>query len=1582
STVPLRGNQSCRDQPFRARDADPERRSVGRGREEQEARCHEGGARGEPGGGAEVKDAGREAGSPERDMKIHLDKNLEEERQLLLQQQKICRNRARKYFVESNRRKKAFEEKWKEQEEREHQIREQILQQRKQKFEEVTEKFQRAHIPLSQRRRAVFQKPVPPLEEALKQIQESTLKSEVNIPSSHRPTINWRSIPACPAVSTPDPYLPDQLSPSRAPLLFHHSQILPSYPTVSPTRQPNTLPICPSIPSTRPKTFLPAPVLSNPIKYLPHPPAPVTPSFSSSFPRLPAPILSRPPDHLPHPPQSSPIPDPNSQNKLFYKTFRPKYILPTQRSTPATLTPALVRRSLPARLVVSPTPLEALPVLKPSCLSSHPPHQSVPTLSYIAPLPEHFANLDPFQPVQQSFPQTTTLPSTCLSSLPSTSLSFSILFFVFLSFFHVIFSLYTVFFLFIQSFLSFTFPFCLSSLASTCPSVFLSIAFFSLSTFASNLFRFSLSNTSLFFFLYYFFFLSPHASVSLSFYLPIPFHPYPFLQSSSLGEESREEKRSKVINNTLPSSLLKSDHKHQKHHLSQINRDKELKENSRTELSMNKDVFQLKLEETQKLLEDQHLSSLQKFCDEVNQITNSETLSSIDSLEAGEHEKIYLTINKEPSTSTQQNSFKSANLQSTNLSCFDEDKLSFSKTQHINNWLVRLDDPKTQTLTAFSDILSKPSCERSNSKEQNSFAPSNTVEGAINTTNNSGASAYNLPIFVQGSNMEKTSENSTVRTTSFSSRALKRERPLVTESPIFKCSKAWTTPDSLPREVASFSDQETYPELTGEDGTASAPTSFVPAAALLVLPSNTQSARPLPKNRSHIKEIDPVQCSDRLKELKDVKDENIDYFSCNKEFSLFSDNFQATYIPHNSDLKEKQKISETSTLLSNCDLLGEHNKLEYNVHERNDVRFLKSILKKDSKYEHDCFKTLLINQGFKLGNQKAATIRDSIELTKEKGKVEEVPKTIKKLRWFDETGDTEKNAEENHSLKNRIGISQQWSQPFHIQSKGDVASYMISVPACAVNSADRKKPTEDFASENVSTLGESGTDPAPWNSFIPSGYNVAKQAWPASQKEESKAPSGDSKTQKTAQKCGAKIRRTRSAKVQPGFIYTNRKGTVIRPQSASKANTFLQAQGKIIVPHPPPKTPSNIRSAKKIQVSQCQPIKPEHSLNVITHDCFSSKHVHPTEPELNQCNQESYLPFSDVCSDLVTVMPSLPYRSSECQTLAKANHPNSTQMVALQDGTLYCTQRYPDYDKSHHPVILRPTKEPVTLWKRRHNALGQNEKTADSTLIRRKRIVENKQRSLLEKKRQNPGSVGQKYSEQMNNFGQTVRLSSSEPKQTTRGTSNIEEDSTSEFLVAENLVKASVPEDQILTVINSKQLQKPDMALNKTQQFTICALSDEEQKILQSLNRLNESLYCKYGRISFSEKCYILYLDYLNFNLKVKREGEREGKGEKEEGKKVDLAQVLNHVEDVLLGLEQKENAFLSSSSFHAARRESTRTPGVAAAAAKAAKAAVVAEVEACKPRESEDLQEARRPTSLLATPPPAMYLVASLQMM
>ncbi|KAB0340388.1 hypothetical protein FD754_023175 [Muntiacus muntjak] len=436
-----------------------------------------------------------------------------------------------------------------------------------------------------------------------------------------------------------------------------------------------------------------------------------------------------------------------------------------------------------------------------------------------------------------------------------------------------------------------------------------------------------------------------------------------------------------------------------------------------------------------------------------------------------------------PHQSSRQNSIslKSANLQSTNLSCFDEDKLSISKIQHINNWLVNIDDPNI-----FSDIFSKPnvlldSSKCFNSKEQNPSTLSITVERAINTANNSVAILYSPSIFVQDKKSKNTSETSVIRTTDFSG-AFKRERPLVSESPKFKFRKASATPDSLTQEVTIISDQKKYSEMTQENRTTSVSTSFVPLATPLVLPLNTQSARPLPKSN-----------------------------------------------------------------------------------------FLKSILKKESKYEHDYFKALVTNQGFKLGNQKAAVIRDSIELTKEKGKSAETPKTIKKLRWFDETGNTRENAEDSHLLKSRKRVSQQCG----------AASNMPSIPASAVDSANKKEPEDDFLSESVTALGGSGIDHVPLNCCIPSDYSTAKQAWPDSTEEETISPakSGGSKTQKTnPQRSEAKVvRRTRSAKVQSGFVCMNRKGTVILPQSVSKASMFLQAQSELIVPHPPPPFQLNIR---------------------------------------------------------------------------------------------------------------------------------------------------------------------------------------------------------------------------------------------------------------------------------------------------------------------------------------------------------------------------------------------------------------------
>ncbi|XP_073706259.1 centrosomal protein of 126 kDa [Garra rufa] len=98
----------------------------------------------------------------------------EDEREALVQEQRYCRARARKLFLETNRRRKALEERRKQWDVQEQRLRENILQQRHQKVQDATENFQRAHLPLSQRKRpAAIKRKTPNLDEALHHIQGS-----------------------------------------------------------------------------------------------------------------------------------------------------------------------------------------------------------------------------------------------------------------------------------------------------------------------------------------------------------------------------------------------------------------------------------------------------------------------------------------------------------------------------------------------------------------------------------------------------------------------------------------------------------------------------------------------------------------------------------------------------------------------------------------------------------------------------------------------------------------------------------------------------------------------------------------------------------------------------------------------------------------------------------------------------------------------------------------------------------------------------------------------------------------------------------------------------------------------------------------------------------------------------------------------------------------------------------------------------------------------------------------------------------------------------------------------------------------
>ncbi|XP_074072645.1 centrosomal protein of 126 kDa isoform X3 [Macrotis lagotis] len=1053
-----------------------------------------------------------------QNMKIHLEKNLEEERQKLLQEQKLCRSRARKYCIESNKRRKAFEEKRKREEEKEHQIREQILQQRKQKFEEVTEKFQRAHIPPSQRR-TVYQKPIPRLEEALEQIQGFSLKQESNFSSSNRSTINW-----------------------------------------------------------------------------------------------------------------------------------------------------------------------------------------------------------------------------------------------------------------------------------------------------------------------------------------------------------------KTIDSAMASAVSRIEPMYQKHLSSRINCDRDIQENSKMSYAIGQeDNFQHNLEETQYLLEELHLSSVQDPQEEVNQLTNSETLSSIDSLEAGEHEEIYSTLNKALSSTAQQNSlsYNSQSPQPTSQVYFDASELHLSKTQHINNWLINLSDQNTQTASSFPDFIYKHN-DHFNNPKLKSFAFSRIGERDTDASDNTVAIIHSPCTLAPDKKAEKTSESFSIwKVNSLSSRMLKKERPLVAESPTFRFSKTWTNTPPTTKEIVQSSEHEKYPELTQPNRTTSISASNIPMATPVVLSSsqwtenihnNIYSASSSQKNNRHLEEIYPIQCSDGMESLKEIKDEKMKNFGSNNQALpfLFPDALSA-FMCNNPDQisvkdKNEETVGTTPSLSNNSDLVGQPKKSKYNNHERNGVKLLKSILKKDSKYENDYFKTLVINRGFNLGNQTTAVIRDSVELAKIKGKGSEIQKSIKKLRWFDEIGQIEKDGE--NSLKTGLGSSQASLQPNYVQTKVSATSNInanINYAACEnhkdILGVDYENPKNNALNitKNVTQMSE--IDNVPLDSFVPSGKSFAKQAWIASKKEEGKFPiqNNDSKTQKTNPRnmIIKIIRRSRTSKVQSGITSKNRKGT-IRPQAAIEANKSKPTRAKLIVPHTPYKPITNNRSSKTAKDSQCQQVISTKSQSSTTSNrSLGSKYGFPSENIFSYVSQESSPSLWNANnSDSATLMPSLPsYHASECQTSAKISHcVKSTQLLTQQDGSLICAQRSPLYEENSHS--LKPIEEKVGVqWKGDHTAVGQNEKAADTSARRKINFEgnENKPRTLLEQRRLLNNSIMQKCLEQPQN----IQLSSTEPVQSLSGISHAEEvsESTAQFLMTENLVKSSVPEDKILTAMKPMQPNRPTLPLHKTQRLNIVALSFEEQKIIESLNHLNQRLH-------------------------------------------------------------------------------------------------------------------------------------------
>ncbi|XP_030056090.1 centrosomal protein of 126 kDa isoform X3 [Microcaecilia unicolor] len=960
--------------------------------------------------------------------------------------------------------------------------------------------------------------------------------------------------------------------------------------------------------------------------------------------------------------------------------------------------------------------------------------------------------------------------------------------------------------------------------------------------------------------------------------------------------------------------------------------DKVIQERNGANLDNNQLPFQQKLEETQRLLETQHLSNLQNFHQEVNQVTLSESVSSLDSLEDEGKIQTDTTHSENVSQGTSENSTacnsdkpKPTNNAFSYMASLAD--LTFPKTQHVNNWLENLDHQNAHAVggsqkTQLTIKIPTPTTDDLLNNQYPVLAEQSRRDIKVSDM----YPWVNTQCISQDKWEEKNlAKNHECKSPTSTCEVVNSEGVFASYSPTFKPSRAWSTPDPTPRETAQIYLKEDNTDAMQNFRTTSNQSM---ATSIICLPNQFSNSTgthysvisnsPVQKSKQ-LREVTVVPASDHLSNLTEINDDchslKIDQFNdvINQGSTLFHV-IQKHSNTNNMDRKDKVEnvvgLPSSFHVESNPNLSAQHVQLQIRNTERGGTKLLKGILKKDSKYTNGYSGSFIISRGMKIGTRNAVSIRDSVELAKGKEKRPETPKANKKLRWLDEV---EKIViEERSSKKSTNNVIE--SQSPHFQTKSNASCINLrNMNSRVTNSAYNENQGYALLATKAVTIGGSETAGIPLNSFISTGYHFTKQAWMTSKGEETNSSGyiGDSALQKN---CPAKsktkfIRRPRSAKLHSTLAYKNRKGTVIRPQSATEAGNPVKTQGKFILPHPPPKPILDIKTVPNVTDTihqQLIPPKPEsNSTNshVDTQDTLTDQILNKDTVEKNPSLQNGA--HSTVS---VTGMLSPPFYNAPSHEAVKKTvfSINSTPIIAPQDSSTPYTKRSPIYGENGLRLDRTPTDEEISLlWNGVRNALAHKDHAAGDfhyfdghcnspcsinlqssrpnlshvtidggsllnglrsvsrmngflssppsgtvAITRRKPVVdssENKHRALLEQRRQ-IGSVTRRLPQHPQNSIYNVQinpfLSAVEPGQTMNGATDPEEvsESTAQFLLAENMVETSAAEGEILAAMESMQPNRQTMLLNKAQHLGISALSLEEQKLLRSLDRLNQRL--------------------------------------------------------------------------------------------------------------------------------------------
>ncbi|NXO75153.1 CE126 protein, partial [Sitta europaea] len=959
----------------------------------------------------------------------------------------------------------------------------------------------------------------------------------------------------------------------------------------------------------------------------------------------------------------------------------------------------------------------------------------------------------------------------------------------------------------------------------------------------------------------------------------------------------------RTTDDTSSSSASRSDSFHQKRNSAMFGCDETIQESSRTDMDSHQLLFQKNLKEIQQLLEKQHLNNLENFHQEVKETNDSESLMSLDSLEAGEQNGNCTTQSESSFTTPCVCAlYDPEKCQTRNSGLLRTDQ-STSKNAHLNNCLRNADLLHYHNIP-IHDLLAK----------HNVLTPAehiNTLEEESSPSHRTGKQ----PAEFSASGKQKSSVSNTF---SFLQNVKDRSKPKTEEAstfatghPVFNPSRAWDSPDSIPGERIQDLMQDQSFKMTPQERTKSMQTSSQPIATFVTLFPNQGCSTGIPSTADLLpkdKNISTGFLKNTLGKMTETKEENV---KCMNdiiiETSLFQDIPNASVlleVKHENNKGEMGNIIENMSLLPdtefNSDTLAQDKILKNNILERKRAKLFRSILKKDAKYEPSYFKVVVVDHGNSFGTRLISSIRDSLELAKIKKKSAENERYNRKLKWCDQIDqiiieNNEKSISEisssqlqcvqtaNNAPKNNLNIVAQPSNPMFIKNHQEYSH--MSKPNVKTENSNKEYPTQ--------------------NIFTSTGSFSAKKAWMISKDEASKLPvcSNNAKIKEGGQlKNKTKMtRRATSVNVQSRFMPKKGRGTMIQLQSATEANKTQKAPGKYLAPHPPSTPLLGNRSVENTTSPGCQSLPPASlQATIASNSDFNSRHLVLASQVLNRNSAENSENTAS-CAGLATAPDCSttkykPWAKNTCSL-------NNVQASACEDHSVTCSERRPvNTENGLHLHHIPAAGKTSTFWHRAHSTQGPEDSATDAIqhhllcynnlhitklqrfkvnvshvtidggsqrtsskyvsrissfsmsdipVTRKNQVFDNygnKHQAFSGSRRQSVISKIWKPAHHAQNSLCAAELSpiqsAFDPVQKMKNISQSEEvsESTAQFLLAEKLASTPIAEGEILAAMDRVKPASQPSLLKRAPCPGGRDLSIEEQKIFQSLDCLNEKL--------------------------------------------------------------------------------------------------------------------------------------------